>query len=252
MKQKAGKILPLILIIIATAVIVTVIHYNYSPLPLPEDFTITAHSGSEGTPDNSMEFIEKSLGFNVPVIEIDVTFRQDGTPVMLHKDAAGDGEGVLLEEAFKYISENSDSLRVNLDLKSTANLPEVVRIVDSYGMRERCFYTGVKENFLEAVRKDGELPYYLNTSISSWRKTSAKELERVMEKVRQSGAMGINCNLKYASKQMVELFRENGLLVSYWTANNKKAMIKLLYFAPDNITTRNPLQLNEIKDNMYR
>lgn len=217
---------------------------------LPDGFTVTAHSGCEGTPDNSMEFIRKGVEINAQILEVDVTFRADGTPVLIHKEQADADEGLLFDEAVRYISENSDTVRLNLDLKSTANLPEVVRILDQYGMRERCFYTGVNADFVEAVRADGELPYYLNTPITRWKKHYLKELNAALERVKKSGAIGINCSLKYASKEMVELFRENGLLVSYWTANSKKEMIKLLNIAPDNITTRRPVFLNEIKNSV--
>lgn len=219
---------------------------NNVSVRLPEDFTVTAHSGCEGTPDNSMEYIRKGVEINAQILEVDVTFRADGTPVLIHKEQAEADEGLLFDEAVRYISENSDTVRLNLDLKSTANLPEVVRILDQYGMRERCFYTGVNADFVEAVRADGELPYYLNTTITRWKKHSPKELNAALERVKKSGAIGINCSLKYASKEMVELFRENGLLVSYWTANSKKEMIKLLNIAPDNITTRRPVFLNEL------
>ena len=223
---------------------------NNISVRLPEDFTVTAHSGCEGTPDNSMEFIRKGVEINAQILEVDVTFRADGTPVLIHKEQADADEGLLFDEAVRYISENSDTVRLNLDLKSTANLPEVVRILDRYGMRERCFYSGVNADFVEAVRADGELPYYLNTTITRWKKHSPKELNAALERVKKSGAIGINCSLKYASKEMVELFRENGLLVSYWTANSKKEMIKLLNIAPDNITTRRPVFLNEIKNSV--
>ncbi len=223
---------------------------NNISVRLPDGFTVTAHSGCEGTPENSMEFIRKGVEINAQILEVDVTFRADGTPVLIHKEQADADEGLLFDEAVRYISENSDTVRLNLDLKSTANLPEVVRILDRYGMRERCFYTGVNADFVEAVRADGELPYYLNTTITRWKKHSPKELNAALERVKKSGAIGINCSLKYASKEMVELFRENGLLVSYWTANSKKEMIKLLNIAPDNITTRRPVFLNEIKNSV--
>jgi len=219
---------------------------NNVSVHLPEGFTVTAHSGCEGTPDNSMEFIRKGVEINAQILEVDVTFRADGTPVLIHKEQADSDEGLLFDEAVRYISENSDTVRLNLDLKSTANLSGIVEILDRYGMRERCFYTGVNADFVEAVRADGELPYYLNTPITRWKKHSPKELNAALERVKKSGAIGINCSLKYASKKMVKLFRQNGLLVSCWTANTKSVMIKLLKIAPDNITTRRPVFLNEL------
>ena len=214
---------------------------------LPENYTVTAHSGSENTEDNSMEFLKKAVGSGVQILEVDLTFRKDGTPVLLHKDVAEDNEGLLFEDAVKYISENSQTVRVNLDLKAYSNLPEVVRILDKYSMSERCFYTGVKEENAETVRTEGApIKYYLNISPDKSKKTDPDELNSVLEKVRNCGAVGINCNYKYASREMCELFHKNGLLVSYWTAKTKPVMLKLISIGPDNITTTKPTELNEL------
>ena len=68
----------------------------------------------------------------------------------------------------------------------------------------------------------------------------------LVEKVKNAGAMGINFNYKNASKELVEVFHENGLLVSIWTVDDEYNMYKILSFEPDNMTTRNPDKLSEI------
>ncbi len=246
MKTWIKTILILFVIIVFSVVTIMTVKYIDAVTTLPEGFTLTAHSGSEGTPDNSMEFIKKAIELNVPILEIDLTFRRNGTPVIIHKDAAGDSEGLLFDDVIKYISENSDSVRINLDLKSVANLPGVIEILDKYGMRERCFYTGVDQRFVDAVRSDGRLPYYLNLSFSKFKRNSRKEHERILALVKDSGAIGLNCNRKLANRNLVAMFHENGLLVSYWTANTEKDMKKLLIIAPDNITTRYPVTLTKL------
>ena len=58
--------------------------------------------------------------------------------------------------------------------------------------------------------------------------------------------MGININYGTCSKQLVDVFHREGLLVSIWTVNKKFDMVKTVPFCADNITTRNPSQLVEI------
>ena len=246
MKIWIKTILILFVITVFSVVTIMTVKYIDDITTLPDGFTVTAHSGSEGTTDNSVEFLKKAIELNVPVLEIDITFRRDGTPVVIHKDVAGDSEGMLLDDAIRYISENSETVRVNLDLKSVANLPAVIEILDNYGMRERCFYTGVELRFVDAVRSDGRLPYYLNYSFNKFKRNSRKEHERILAVVKDSGAIGLNCNQKLANRNLVAMFHENGLLVSYWTANSEKDMKKLLIIAPDNITTRYPVMLTEL------
>ena len=72
----------------------------------------------------------------------------------------------------------------------------------------------------------------------------------LVEKVKNAGAVGINFNYKNASKELVEVFRNNGLLVSIWTVDTEFNMYKILSFQPDNITTRHPDKLSEIVNKM--
>ena len=211
---------------------------------LPEGFTYTAHSGCEGTPDNSMEFLQKAVALGVPVLEVDVTVRNDGTPVLLHAETAGSDEGLLFSDAVRYLSENSDTVRVNLDLKSVSGLEEVVRILKKYKMQDRCFFTGVESNNSQTVKIDAPgIPYYLNAELNIMRLEDEGYLRSIASEVHRSGAIGLNCNYKYASKKLVEVFHEEGLLVSFWTADNKIVMRNLLTMSSDNITTRNPILL---------
>jgi glycerophosphoryl diester phosphodiesterase len=64
--------------------------------------------------------------------------------------------------------------------------------------------------------------------------------------VKNAGAMGINFKYTSASKELVDVFHENGLLVSIWTVDDENNMYKILSFGPDNITTRNPDKLAKI------
>jgi len=209
---------------------------------------VTAHSGAENTPDNSLEFLQTCVRLGFEIAEIDVTFRADGTPVLMHASAAGEQDGVLFADAVAYIASASDSLRLNLDLKSVENLPAIVKILEENEMLGRCFFTGVKEAWTEKVRTDtdGKVPYYLNYSFAFWKRYSAKCRHEALRRVRDCGAVGINCAHRMASHAMVELFRKNGLLTSFWTVNSERDMRRLIAFAPDNLTSRRPVRLLEI------
>ena len=104
--------------------------------------TVTAHSGAFGTPDNSIDYVKKVLEENCEIFEIDVSFRPDGTPVIIHDGHPKANEGILLRDAFSLISADP-ALQMNLDLKSVKNLPAVDELLDRYGLTDRAFYTGV-------------------------------------------------------------------------------------------------------------
>lgn len=221
--------------------------FKNTKLALPKDFTVTAHSGCEFTADNSMEFVNKCVEINAQVAEMDITHRKNGAIVMIHKTLAENDEGVLFEDAIKFISENSDTIKCNLDLKSFDEIGKVVDIIDKYDMRDRCFFTGIAEEQVKAVKAQGKgVPYYLNVKFPPSKKHNEKYLCEIIKKIQDSGAIGINCHYSLASKEMVKLFRDNGLLLSFWTANTARVMKKLLLLSPDNITTRFPLKIKAL------
>ena len=212
---------------------------------LPAGFTVTAHSGAFGTPDNSLAFVERAVAENCDILEIDVTFRPSGLPVMIHSGAPKEDEGVPLEEALRRIAAHP-AIRMNLDLKSTANLPAVDALLQKYGLFDRAFYTGVGEDWAAAVKSGSAVPYYINLPVSPIAKRSKKAADAAAQRIKALGALGLNNHYNDVSPTVVRAMRENGLLVSLWTANTPAGMRKCIALCPDNITTRHPDKLNTI------
>lgn len=206
--------------------------------------TVTWHAGAMDTEPNTIESIELAIVNNAEIIEIDVTFRPDGTPVIIHADTPAENEGILLEEAIKVLSKGK--CRVNLDIKSTANLPSVDEIINRYQMMSRVFYTGVFEDWVETVRADSAIPFYLNHSVSEAEATSTAAARAVADKAKTLGVIGINSNFNGASGMFVDVIHQNSLEVSLWTANTEEEMLEALGMKPDNITTKRPDLLNAI------
>ena len=209
------------------------------PAPLNGGYTVTAHSGAFGTPDNSLEYISKAIAEKCEILEIDVTFRPSGLPVIIHSGAPGETEGVPLEDALKLIAADP-AIRMNLDLKSVADLPALDALLTRYGLLARAFYTGVGESWVETVRRDSAVPYYLNTFIGCADKRSPARADKLAKKLLALGAAGLNVHYGDASPTVVNAMHANGLPVSLWTANTRAAMRRCLRLGADNITTRRP------------
>ena len=214
---------------------------------IPKDFTITAHTGCMKTKENSLESFKMGVENGADIVEFDLYFTENGEPVLSHNKPVG-GE-ITLDEAFKYLS-TFKSLKINVDVKTCDALEKVYPTAQKYGVEDRIFYTGVKDEFVEPVRMNSpQVKYFLNVSV---KKSKAKDNEYLMslvEKVKNAGAVGINFNYKSATKELVKVFHKNGLLVSIWTVNSKFRMKKILSFLPDNITTRKPDKLSKIVKN---
>lgn len=251
MKKKiiiAACVVSAVVLIIVSAFLISdylkLKQYKNTPLSLPEGFTVTAHTGCEGTEENSIEFLNKAVGLGVEIIEFDISFDAEGNPVLAHDKPKG-GE-VSLEEAFRIVKENPQ-INVNVDIKETTALDKIEKCAVEQGVLEQIFFTGVKDEFVQAVQEQTEnIPYYLNVNVNKRKAADNSYLKEICNKVKESGAIGINFNYKNATKELVDYFHNEGLLVSIWTVDSEKDMHKILTFAPDNITTRNPLKLKEV------
>ena len=214
------------------------------PINLPENFTYTAHTGCVGTADNSLEAIEIGAKYGADIVEFDLYFTKDDEAVLSHDKPKGNE--VTLDQAFQKVSEYP-SLKVNVDVKSYGSLEKVVACAEKYNLKERIFFTGIFLKDVEAAKKAcPEIDYYLNCDIEKESKQTEEYLNTLVKTVKDSGAVGINCNYKNVTQDLVDAFRENGLLVSVWTVNEEKAMYEVLQLSPDNITTRNPDVLKTI------
>lgn len=215
---------------------------HQQPLCLPANFTVTGHTGCMNTPANSLESIDVAADCGVQIVEIDLRYDKNGEPVLSHDEPKG-GE-VTLDEAFARVSTYKDLL-VNVDVKTTAYLEKVVPLAEKHGILERIFFTGLFEKDIGTVKaKSPGVPYYLNYNVE---KNKGEEyINSLIRKVKDCGAIGINCRHKAVTKAFVDAFRRNGLLVSVWTVSKPRHMRRALAFAPDNITTREPATLMKV------
>lgn len=209
--------------------------------------TVTFHAGALFTKPNTPESVKTAVDAGAKIIELDVSFSCDGTPVMIHSENPLDGEGIPLKEAFELVKTHSE-ISLNLDLKSLKNLKALAELIDEYGLSGRVFFTGIVKEWVESVSGLG-IPYYLNYSITSGERTDASLAKNVAELCRRLGAVGVNADFKEASRLFCDVIHENGLSVSLWTVDIKSDMIQVLSYGADNITTNRPDMLNGILKN---
>ncbi|HHU84456.1 MAG TPA: glycerophosphodiester phosphodiesterase [Clostridiales bacterium] len=203
--------------------------------------TVTAHSGAYDTEDNTLFSVKEIVRHqkNIQIIELDLTFRPDGFPVMLHAENAKITEGESFEEALLYIAENSD-LSINIDLKNfnPEFLPAVNELIKKYDMLGRVFFTGVSYDKADTVKSScPDIRFYINHLTPLF---TQKAINDFIEKIIEKQALGTNIHYGIASKKLSDSLHEKGLLLSVWTVNDKKTADKLKKICVDNITSRNP------------
>ncbi|MCL2512424.1 MAG: glycerophosphodiester phosphodiesterase [Oscillospiraceae bacterium] len=210
-----------------------------SAVNLPAGFTVTAHAGALGTEPNTYGSIKTLLEWGADIIEADLRFNDEGTPVLAHDAVKNGQETPLLSDIFGLLK--NYVTQMNIDVKESRNLAEARRLAEEAGIIDRVFFTGISEGTVPAAQKDAPgIPYYLNKELDEKKLEYYDYLQSLADKVKELGAIGLNINYKYVSKELVDTMRENGLLVSVWTADSKRAMVKALAAGADNITTRHP------------
>lgn len=219
--------------------------YHSSALVLPQGFTITAHTGALHTRANTVHTLEKSIDAGVDIVEMDVAFRPDGTPVMKHASKPKAWQGTLLAKGLAAVAQD-DLCQINLDLKADSNLTALDVLVQEHGLSERVFFTGVEKERVKTVQEQTDIPYYLNIAPETKKKNDAQYAQSLADTILHYEAIGINCHYTHMSQTIVDVLHENGLLVSVYTVNEKADLYRMLSFGVDNITTKQPTRLMNI------
>ena len=197
--------------------------------------TVTAHSGCMSLPDNSLEAMAAGIEAGAGIVEFDLNYTADGTPVLSHDKPADGSSCVTLAEAFAFLAQHK-GVQANVDVKSTERLELVPPLAAQAGVMEQIFFTGVREQDVAAVReKCPGFPYYLNTSVHR-----GDDLKALVKKTAALGAVGLNINWKSASPKLIRAFHQKGMPVSVWTVNRAARAIEMALLGADNITSRRP------------
>lgn len=211
---------------------------------------ITAHSGADGTCDNSMEFVHYALSTSADVLELDIRRDKGGNLIIAHDEA--DGEAVGLAGVFAVMKDHP-RMRINCDLKEYGLELPVLKLAEECGLcREQILYSGsvrpvelsepcdwrsveVYWNVEECIpgiyeNTDGDGPEKILTG------ETAKKLASACHRC---GIHTVNICEKYLGEEFLSIMKENGIGISAWTVNEPERVCQLLDLGIRNITTRN-------------
>ena len=223
--------------------------YDERTLTFVQGFTVTAHTGAFDTPENSMESVQAAIENNVQIIEIDIRQRPDKTLVISHDIVVMNNEGTPLADVFALLQQ--DDCLINLDIKETRTLDPLHDMLVEYNLLSRAFLTGIDQMNVNAVKESScaDMDYYLNCQPSRIKIFTDDYKVKIIDLLKETGAVGINCNYKYACATLSTLLHENGYKLSVWTVNTKFEMKRMLVTQPDNITTKEYGKLMSVIDN---
>lgn len=206
---------------------------------------ITAHSGADGTPDNSLDYVRYALQSGADALEVDVR-RQDGGVLSIGHDMVGEASPAL-REVFK-LAVLHPSMKVNCDLKEAGLEEEVRGLARECGMAGRIIFTGTVDAAWYARNSGMGCEVYLNLEeyvpklYLHYRDIPDFELEaaeKIISVCTGAGIRVVNMYQGLVTKRFLETLAGKGLSVSAWTVNDPGELAWCLSRGVYNITTRN-------------
>jgi glycerophosphoryl diester phosphodiesterase len=248
---------------------------------------ITAHTGCEDSPVNTVASMYRGVRSGADAVEIDVRSTAEGAVILMHDDFVVNLQGrriplkkLRLEELLELDKngqihhphpemritrleealEAAGSFRsiVNLDLKDDRSIPALCRAVERYDLLERTIVTGCDAARAGKVKAEcPDIQVLLNVGAAG----AAAAGEAVLlgrEDAPDSicrGAVGaccggINIEFTMCRKGLVDYARRRYLPVSVWTVDREEDMRTMIALGVSSITTCQPARLRQVLTTM--
>ena len=207
---------------------------RYAPkeLLLQGKTVITAHSGCEGTPDNSLAHIEAAIASGAEMIEVDVRQAADGVLYLSHDVPENIHMRPLLKDLFERMA-RTEGMEMNLDVKTEGLIVPVMELAQAYGLSKRIVFTG-------ACNSDRALANSLGAEMwhSAWPGDSIPD---AIEAIQADGSPYLNVQFGMITEEADRVLRAAGRGFSAWTVNDEANLRHFLEMGISNITTRMPV-----------
>ena len=213
---------------------------------------ITAHSGCEGTPDNSIASIERGIALGADCVEIDIRMDAQGKLWLTHDLPALFSGLTPVEDAFSLIQESG--IAVNCDLKEYRALSPTMKLAEKYGIGpDRLIFSGsVDTALLEGNPEIARRSQIFLNSEELVKDLSKKEppdragqtayllenADAAAKRLWHLGAKALNAPYKYMPDELIARLRARDIQLSLWTLNEENALREFMTKDLLNITTR--------------
>ena len=231
---------------------------------------ITAHSGCEQTPQDSLESVERAIELGADVVEMDIRRAADGTVYISHDRQYGDAvrEKVTLEDVFRRIQDTG--LKINCDIKESFVLCDTLDIAERFhfgpdrlilsgsvspeqlamepSIVERAsVYLNIEEALkflymgkLCAKQNEDQFPL-LMTKAKPFVMGMAEDERWISSMLRLMKVLDVHAlNMPHAAltATLAQALHAEGVLCSVWTVNEAEDLDRCLELGVHNITTR--------------
>jgi len=227
---------------------------------------ITAHSGCEGTPDNSIASIETGIALGADCVEIDIRMDAQGGLWLTH-DLPSYFSGLTpVADAFGLIQKSG--IAVNCDLKEYGALLSVLSLAEQCGIGpDQLIFSGSVDTALLEEQPDIARRSRIFLNSEELVKDLSKEdvpdragqtafllanIDAASKRLRALGAAALNAPYKYMPDELIARLRERNVSLSLWTLNEEAPLREFMGKDLLNITTRCAAMALAIRKEMGR
>lgn len=238
---------------------------------------ITAHTGCENTPDNTLLSVETGLSSGADIIEEDVLVTRDGVAVLSHDDEITTMSGrklrisqmnyeELAEQDIATNHNNIPTMRImrledilprikdsgkmlNLDLKTDESIDPAAALIEKYGMLEQIILSGCEAERAEQVqRRHSQIRKLLNADVRLFQSIPYQDaVRKTCEAAVSAACIGINLHYRILQQHLIEEVQRLHIPLFVWTVNEEKDMKDCIHQGVRSITTRCVSKLLHLK-----
>ena len=205
---------------------------------------ITAHSGADGTPDNSLAFVRHALTLPVDAFEIDAHRRADGVLVIAHdSDPTGRYDGCpTLREVFTLAAQRP-ALAINCDLKDAGLERAVGALFADCGGANPLFFSGTvapaqTPRGVTVLRNAEELVGGFYDRMRAGEEVACAQ--DIAASCLADGVTVANVYYRACTDRFRETLAAHGIGVSVWTVDAPADALRFQAAGAFNLTTRAP------------
>lgn len=213
---------------------------------------LTAHSGCDHTPDNSLEYIRYALNMKIDSLEVDVRRNQRGDLILAHDADAGGT--VFLQDVFSVMA-NKPHIKINCDLKEPDLEWQAWQLAEAEGVTRQLIYSGqVDDDAMQRLPEKGKsVDWYFNMELlyphfyrqTDWagRDDLCQDIaQSVRRRFETSRAACLNVHYQICRTPLWRHLRSRAILLSLWTPDEVDDLKRFLAEGVFNLTTRNVMQ----------
>ena len=196
---------------------------------------VTAHAGAMGTRANTLESVKTLVKTGVDALELDVSRRPSGLPVIIHNSAPKETEGEPLEPVLEVLAASNKRFLVDFKCGDRAFRLNVARLVAKKGMGPRTIFPCGDQTM-----KDAFLAACPGSTIFVGGTLSATPTPAELAKLDRLAALkpwAYNTCFRRLSPAAAAAVTARGMRLSLWTANSSATYDQCVKLGAYNVTT---------------